>query len=68
MTVELSAGQLVEDIQPLADYLTDALGIPVTGTVTNDYTGLVTASTPVSVLITPRSVCSSRTRWAVTSL
>ena len=37
------AGQLVEDIQPLADYLTDALGIPVTGTVTNDYTGLVTA-------------------------
>lgn len=37
------AGQLVEDIQPLADYLTDALGIPVTGIVSNDYTGLVTA-------------------------
>ena len=37
------AGQLVEDIQPLADYLTDALGIPTTGRVTNDYAGLVTA-------------------------
>ena len=37
------AGQLVEDIQPLADYLTEELGIPVTGTVSNDYTGLVTA-------------------------
>jgi phosphonate transport system substrate-binding protein len=37
------AGQLVEDIQPLADYLSEELGIPVTGTVTNDYTGLVTA-------------------------
>ncbi|HEX2193584.1 MAG TPA: phosphate/phosphite/phosphonate ABC transporter substrate-binding protein [Candidatus Limnocylindria bacterium] len=37
------AGQLVEDIEPLADYLTDQLGITVTGTVTNDYTGLVTA-------------------------
>jgi phosphonate transport system substrate-binding protein len=37
------AGQLVEDIQPLADYLTEQLGIPVEGTVTNDYTGLVTA-------------------------
>jgi phosphonate transport system substrate-binding protein len=37
------AGQLVEDIQPLADYLTEELGIPVTGIVSNDYTGLVTA-------------------------
>jgi phosphonate transport system substrate-binding protein len=37
------AGQLVEDIQPLADYLTQELGITVTGTVSNDYTGLVTA-------------------------
>lgn len=37
------ANQLVEDIQPLADYLTDALGIPVKGFVSNDYTGLVTA-------------------------
>jgi phosphonate transport system substrate-binding protein len=37
------AGQLVEDIQPLADYLTEQLGIPVTGVVSNDYTGLVTA-------------------------
>ena len=37
------AGQLVEDIEPLAEYLSEALGIPVTGTVTNDYTGLVTA-------------------------
>jgi phosphonate transport system substrate-binding protein len=37
------AGQLVEDIQPLADYLSEQLGIPVEGTVTNDYTGLVTA-------------------------
>jgi phosphonate transport system substrate-binding protein len=37
------AGQLVEDIQPLADYLTEQLGITVTGTVSNDYTGLVTA-------------------------
>ena len=37
------AGQLVEDIQPLADYLSEQLGIPVTGVVSNDYTGLVTA-------------------------
>lgn len=37
------AGALVEDIQPLADYLTEQLGIPVTGIVSNDYTGLVTA-------------------------
>jgi len=37
------AGQLVEDIEPLAEYLTAELGIPVSGTVSNDYTGLVTA-------------------------
>jgi phosphonate transport system substrate-binding protein len=37
------AGQLVEDIRPLADYLTTELGIPVRGIVSNDYTGLVTA-------------------------
>jgi phosphonate transport system substrate-binding protein len=37
------AGALVETIQPLADYLTETLGMPVTGIVTNDYTGLVTA-------------------------
>ena len=37
------AGQLVEDIEPLAEYLTEELGIPVEGVVTNDYTGLVTA-------------------------
>jgi phosphonate transport system substrate-binding protein len=37
------AGALVETIQPLADYLTQTLGIPVKGIVTNDYTGLVTA-------------------------
>jgi len=37
------AGQLVEDIQPLADYLSEELGIPVSGIVSNDYTGLVTA-------------------------
>lgn len=37
------AGQLVEDIEPLATYLTEQLGITVTGTVSNDYTGMVTA-------------------------
>ena len=37
------AGQLVEDIEPLATYLTEQLGIPVEGVVSNDYTGLVTA-------------------------
>lgn len=37
------AGQLVEDIQPLADFLSEQLGIPVEGVVSNDYTGLVTA-------------------------
>jgi phosphonate transport system substrate-binding protein len=37
------ADALVETIQPVADYLTEALGIPVSGVVTTDYTGLVTA-------------------------
>jgi phosphonate transport system substrate-binding protein len=37
------ADALVETIQPVADYLSDALGIPVEGRVTTDYTGLVTA-------------------------
>ena len=37
------ADALVETIQPVADYLTERLGIPVTGVVTTDYTGLVTA-------------------------
>src|SRR5687768_18372688 len=37
------AGQLVEDIEPLATYLSEQLGIPVEGVVSNDYTGLVTA-------------------------
>ena len=37
------ADALVENIQPLADYLSEQLGIPVTGIVSNDYTGLVTA-------------------------
>jgi phosphonate transport system substrate-binding protein len=37
------ADALVETIQPVADYLTEALGIPVEGRVTTDYTGLVTA-------------------------
>ena len=37
------ADALVETVQPVADYLTEALGIPVTGYVSNDYTGLVTA-------------------------
>ena len=37
------AGQLVEDIEPLAEYLSQELGITVTGTVSNDYTGMVTA-------------------------
>jgi phosphonate transport system substrate-binding protein len=39
----VEAGALVEDIQPLADYLTEALGIPVEGFVSSDYTALVTA-------------------------
>ena len=33
----------MEDIQPLADYLSEALGIPVEGFVSSDYTALVTA-------------------------
>jgi len=37
------AGALVEDIKPLADYLAAQLGIGVSGFVSNDYTGLVTA-------------------------
>ncbi len=37
------ADALVEDIQPLADYLTEALGVPVEGFVSSDYTALVTA-------------------------
>ena len=37
------AGALVEDIQPLADFLSAELGIPVIGIVSNDYAGLVTA-------------------------
>jgi phosphonate transport system substrate-binding protein len=37
------AQALVEDIKPLADYLSEQLGIPVEGFVSNDYTGLVTA-------------------------
>jgi phosphonate transport system substrate-binding protein len=37
------ADALVEDIEPVAEYLSEALGIPVTGFVSTDYTGLVTA-------------------------
>lgn len=37
------AGALVEDIQPLAEFLSEELGMPVEGIVSNDYTGLVTA-------------------------
>lgn len=37
------ADALVETIQPVADYLSEALGMPVSGVVTTDYTGLVTA-------------------------
>lgn len=39
----VEAGALVEDIQPLAEYLTEALGIPVEGFVSSDYAALVTA-------------------------
>jgi len=39
----VEAGALVEDIQPLADYLTETLGVPVEGFVSSDYTALVTA-------------------------
>lgn len=37
------ADVLVNNIDPLTDYLTEALGMPVEGVVTQDYTGLVTA-------------------------
>jgi phosphonate transport system substrate-binding protein len=37
------ANALVESIKPLADYLSAQLGLTVTGFVSNDYTGLVTA-------------------------
>ena len=37
------ANALVDNIQPLADHLTTALGIPVEGLVADDYTGLVVA-------------------------
>jgi len=39
----VEAGALVEDIEPLAGYLTEALGIPVEGFVSSDYAALVTA-------------------------
>jgi phosphonate transport system substrate-binding protein len=37
------AQALVDTIKPLADYLTQKLGIPTTGYVSSDYTGMVTA-------------------------
>ena len=39
----VESGALVEDIQPLAAYLSEAIGIPVEGYVSSDYAGLVTA-------------------------
>lgn len=39
----VEAGALVEDIQPLADFLSEALGVPVEGFVSSDYAALVTA-------------------------
>jgi phosphonate transport system substrate-binding protein len=39
----VEAGALVEDIQPLTEYLSEALGIPVEGFVSTDYAALVTA-------------------------
>jgi phosphonate transport system substrate-binding protein len=39
----IEAGALAEDIQPLADYLSDALDMPVQGKVTSSYPALVTA-------------------------
>ncbi len=39
----VEAGALVEDIQPLADFLSEQLGMPVEGFVSSDYTALVTA-------------------------
>jgi phosphonate transport system substrate-binding protein len=37
------ASALVDTIKPIADYLTDALGMPVEGYVSTDYTAMVTA-------------------------
>lgn len=37
------AERLVESVKPLTDYLTDALGIPVTGVVSTNYAGAVEA-------------------------
>ena len=42
----LEAGALIEDIQPLADYLGDALGMPVKGRVKSSYPSLVTVVAP----------------------
>ena len=39
----VEADALVDNIQPLADYLSEPLGIPVEGFVSTDYTALVTA-------------------------
>jgi phosphonate transport system substrate-binding protein len=39
----IEAGALEQDIQPLADYLSDALGMPVRGKVASSYPALVTA-------------------------
>ena len=39
----VEAEALVEDIQPLADYLTEAGGFPVEGFVSTDYAAMVTA-------------------------
>jgi len=39
----VEAGALVEDIKPLAEYLSETLGMPVEGYVSSDYTALVTA-------------------------
>jgi phosphonate transport system substrate-binding protein len=39
----VEAGALVEDIEPLAAYLSETLGIPVEGFVSSDYAALVTA-------------------------
>ena len=39
----VEAGALVEDIQPLTDFLSEALGVPVEGFVSSDYAALVTA-------------------------
>ena len=39
----VEAGALIEDIQPLADTLSEALGVPVEGFVSSDYAALVTA-------------------------